>query len=143
MDNFFKKSLLGLNIKHLRMSNKLTQNAFSRILGVKPTTLSNWEVGVSSPDLDILTKISKYFGVNLDDLTLIDYSSWGKNKNKQGETKNSDLRPPGPCQQCEIREKLISQQEESIKLLKEKIEDLKQQSRAATKPDDTDYRQTG
>lgn len=62
-------------------------------------------------------------------------------KRKRNE-KKSEL-PPGPCQQCEIREKLINQQEDSIKLLKEKIEDLKEQYRRNDKSDDDAYRQTG
>lgn len=68
---------ISLNIRHLRGRNNLTQKALADLLGFGKTTISNYEKGVSEPDLDICIKISKIFGVSLDNLVSnsIDYDT--------------------------------------------------------------------
>lgn len=132
MDNIFQKSTLGLNIKHLRTNKKLTQVELSNILEVKSTALSNWEVGNSSPDMDIIAKLSNYFGISVDKLALIEFSKWSSSDTN---TNSPFQLPTGPCQQCALREKLIAQQEETIELLKEKVDHLK--GRHRKKPTET------
>lgn len=136
MDKFFNKSLLGLNIKHLRLNAGLTQIELSKIIGVKGTALSNWEVGSASPDMDILAKISNYFGISVDLLAFTEYSEWDGESltvNSKSEL-NVDI-----CERCELRQKIIDNQEENIKLLKDKINQLERDSK--DKPND--IRQTG
>lgn len=116
MENNFNKSILGLNIKYLRKQKKLTQSDLCIILEAKTTTLSNWEVGFSAPDLDILVKISNYFGVNLTDLILIPYSDWRVTSNENNSKE---------CNICKEKDRTISALEGSISLLKEKVDDLK------------------
>jgi transcriptional regulator with XRE-family HTH domain len=139
MDNIFDKSLLGLNIKHLRKNHKLTQAQLCDILGVKPTTLSNWEVGISSPDMDILAHMSIYFGISVDKLAFIESSKWGDAKPGSGAL---DGLKDSVCEQCELRNKIISQQDKTILLLEEKIEAL-QANKEDTKYGNNDIRQTG
>lgn len=136
MDKSFDKSLLGLNIKHLRTSSGLTQTALSKILGVNSTTLSNWEVGISSPDMGVLAKISKHFGVSLDFLAFIEYSKWSSDR---GTIIINDDMPGGPCKQCELREEIIKEKNEVIGLLKDKIRTLNDPMKGT----DQDIRQTG
>ncbi len=146
MDNIFNKSTLGLNIKHLRSANSITQSKLSQLLGVKSTSISNWEVGISSPDLDILAKISNYFGVSLDELILVSHNNW-KLKEKiesinydQPTTPNL---PTGPCQQCQQRERVIESQAKTISLLEDKIETLEKGGNNVENDRRTDYKQTG
>lgn len=47
---------------------------------------------------------------------------------------------PGPCQQCEIREKLITQQEKTIQLLEDRLEAMDAHQ---NKPDNGNYNKTG
>ena len=118
MEFIFDKDILGVNIKHLRKQKGLTQNALSEIIGSKSTTLSNWEVGFSTPELEKVVLLSNYFGISIDNLVLIHHDKWGKpylfNK-----VYDSD------CLGCSEKERTITTQSETISLLKEKIESQK------------------
>ncbi len=61
---------IGITINKLRTNAKLTQAQFSEILGVSQQSVQKWESGLSTPDLNKLVLISKYFGVSLDSLIL-------------------------------------------------------------------------
>ncbi len=61
---------IGYAISKLRTEAKLTQTQFSEIFGVSQQSVQKWESGVSTPDLDKIILISKYFDVSLDALIL-------------------------------------------------------------------------
>ena len=46
----------------------LTQSQLAERLGVKTTTVSTWECGASSPDIETLYNLCKIFNVSLDDM---------------------------------------------------------------------------
>ncbi len=50
------------------MEKGLSQRALGEIFGVCNQTISFWETGSREPDLDHLLKISRFFGVSVDDL---------------------------------------------------------------------------
>ena len=56
------------NIKRLRLSNDLTQEALAQILGVSFQSISKWERGESYPDITLLPLISDFFKVSIDEL---------------------------------------------------------------------------
>lgn len=58
MENYFAK-----NIKYLRKKKNIDQNIMAEDLGVAQSTLSCWENGLRTPDLDMVAKISKYLNV--------------------------------------------------------------------------------
>lgn len=59
---------LGENIKNLRKRKGLSQEQFAEILGVSGQTVSKWELGSSTPDLEKLLLISQNFKISIDDL---------------------------------------------------------------------------
>ena len=59
---------LGINIQFLRKKRKLKQDEMPDLLGVGRSTWSNYENGLTEPDLKTLMNISKFFGVSIDDL---------------------------------------------------------------------------
>jgi transcriptional regulator with XRE-family HTH domain len=61
--NFF-----GKNLQYLRRKKKMKQHEMQDSLGFSRTTWSNYEKSRTAPPLDGLIKISKFFGVNLDEL---------------------------------------------------------------------------
>lgn len=71
MENFFAK-----NIKYLRKKKNIDQSVMAEDLGVAQSTLSCWENGLRTPDLDMIAKISKYLNVFDDfiskDLTIVE-----------------------------------------------------------------------
>lgn len=114
MEFIFNNNVLGVNIKHLRKQKKLTQGALCEVIGSKPTTLSNWETGFSTPELDKIVQLSKYFGISLDNLILMPHEKWNQSK--------SEILVHNPvCALCQEKDRTISVLEEINSLLKERI----------------------
>lgn len=64
----FDIRLLGNRIKELRKQHGLTQNEFAEALNISFQAVSNWERGVTPPDLENVIRIAEYFGILTDDL---------------------------------------------------------------------------
>ena len=60
---------IGNKILELRKQNELSQEQLAERLGVARQTISKWDLGETSPDLEQSKKLSKIFNVSLDDLT--------------------------------------------------------------------------
>ena len=60
---------LGNKIVELRKKRNLTQEQLSEKLGITRQTLSNWEKGITNPDIIQAKNISSLFKITLDDLT--------------------------------------------------------------------------
>ena len=59
-------SNIGNKIKTLRKSRKMTQEEFAEQIGVSRSTLSCYEVGQRTPNMNILQDIAQMCGVGLD-----------------------------------------------------------------------------
>lgn len=59
---------LGSNISRLRAEKHLSQGDLAEALDVSRQSVSKWETDGSVPDLDKLVKLSRIFGVTLDEL---------------------------------------------------------------------------
>ena len=57
---------VGSRIKELRLKKDLTQEELAARLGVKRSTLANWEIDRSAPGYSQLTEIAKIFAVSVD-----------------------------------------------------------------------------
>lgn len=59
---------MGFNnrLKQLRHKNNLTQRELADALGLKPSTISNYESARNEPSFDKLISLSKHFGVSCD-----------------------------------------------------------------------------
>ena len=56
----------SMRLKQLRHKNKLTQSQLAKILGLKPTAISNYESERNEPSFNKLIALSKYFDVSCD-----------------------------------------------------------------------------
>lgn len=61
--------MLSDNLLNLRRRRGLSQEQLADQLGVSRQAISKWEGGQSTPELEKLMAISKYFNVSLDELT--------------------------------------------------------------------------
>lgn len=61
-------SIISNNIKYLRRLNGLTQEQFSRRIGIKRSLLGAYEEARANPNYDNLLMIAKVFGVSIDQL---------------------------------------------------------------------------
>lgn len=60
---------LGTKIYELRKNANLSQEQLSQKLNVTRQTISNWELGQTTPDIIQAKELSKIFGISLDELT--------------------------------------------------------------------------
>lgn len=58
--------MLNESIKKLRLSRKLNQVEFAKLLGVTKQCVSNWENDNVVPSVEMLLKIADFFGVSTD-----------------------------------------------------------------------------
>lgn len=58
----------GTLLKKLRTEANLTQDAFATKLHLSKSTISKWETGSSTPDVETLLRISQLFNISCDDL---------------------------------------------------------------------------
>ena len=58
------KKLLGNNIRKIRWSKNMTQEAFSEKIGIEPSSLSNIENGKSLPSTQTIINIQQEFSVS-------------------------------------------------------------------------------
>lgn len=72
-------SILGYNIKHLRLEQQMTQQMLAERLAISPQSVSKWETGLSLPDVSLLPEIASCFGVTID-LLFQPHSSAYRNK---------------------------------------------------------------
>lgn len=56
------------NLKVLRVLNNLTLKEAAVKLGVSPTTLSNWERGLTYPDVMNIKKIEEFYNTRYQDI---------------------------------------------------------------------------
>jgi transcriptional regulator with XRE-family HTH domain len=56
------------NLRRVRMNKGINQTTLAAMLDVRPNTISNYENGISSPDFEIMEKLTGIFGVTVDAL---------------------------------------------------------------------------
>ena len=59
---------IGNKINQLRKLSGMTQEQLAEKLNVSRQTISKWESGSSTPDIESVVKVSEIFQVSLDDL---------------------------------------------------------------------------
>ena len=59
---------IGEKIYKLRTERNLSQGDLSEILEVSRQSVSKWENGAATPDLDKIIKLSEVFGITIDEL---------------------------------------------------------------------------
>ena len=87
---------LSTNIKYLRLSNKLTQDDISKIVGKSRVLISQWESDEREITTEDVIKLSNYFNIPMDklvgvDLRLLNESEKIENKNEILFSKNKDI----------------------------------------------------
>ncbi len=79
---------IGERIYNLRTERNLSQGDLAELLDVSRQSVSKWETGTASPDLDKIIKLSEIFGISIDELV-----------KGEGETPKPAEEPPKPTEQ--------------------------------------------
>jgi len=91
MNRFFSN-----NLKFLREQKKINQQTLAKELNVTLGTISHWENGIRTPNMDTIVKIANYFNVN-EDILFKDLKQQSKKSNNftthiyQGKNYSVDL----------------------------------------------------
>lgn len=59
---------IGKKLKQARLKKELTQENIANILNVSRSTISNWEIGRSYPDLESVVALSDLYNISLDEI---------------------------------------------------------------------------
>lgn len=105
-----KMNVFSENLKKYRKNIGFSQSDLAERLGVKPNTISNYEKGVSQPDIDMLIKIIKILDTSADLLLGLNDTSVPILSDK----KNLDS---FECRECKLKDQLILQQTKTIEAL--------------------------
>lgn len=57
------------SLAKLRRANNLTQRQLAAELGLSPSSIALYELGLRTPSLQTASKIAKYFNISLDDMS--------------------------------------------------------------------------
>lgn len=85
---------LSENLKNIRKTNGLSQEAFAESLGVSRQSVSKWELGEAYPEMEKMLKICEIYKCNINELlneNIIDKNDNIKTKNKFKESVNNLL----------------------------------------------------
>ncbi len=61
-------NIISKYLQFLRKSNNYTQDDLSKELGLSRQAVSKWETGTTIPDLEVLLRISKLYGITINDI---------------------------------------------------------------------------
>lgn len=61
-------SLIAAYLQFLRKSHNLTQDELAKKLEITRQAVSKWETGTTIPDLEVLLKLSKLYGISINDI---------------------------------------------------------------------------
>lgn len=64
--------MLSEQLKIIRRANKFTQQGLADAIGIERSTYASYETGRNKPDVNLLSKIAKVFGVSSDYILEID-----------------------------------------------------------------------
>ena len=80
-------------LKYYRGLKGVTQKELAEEVGANNTTISNWEKGISKPDMDTLACLSNYFGITIDELIFFNDAGGGISSKtpKKAVVKNDSL----------------------------------------------------
>ena len=65
---YFMELLIGNRIKELRKERRMTQEELAELVGISFQAISKWETGIALPDITLIPKLARIFGVTTDDL---------------------------------------------------------------------------
>ncbi len=61
-------NIISKYLQFLRKSNNYTQDDLAKKLDISRQAISKWETGMTIPDLEVLLKISKLYGITINDI---------------------------------------------------------------------------
>ena len=115
--------LFGRKLSELRKQKGLSQEQLACDLNISQSSISNYETGSTSPDSEILKRISDYFQIPISYLFSDDKLNFYTNENNGGNSGymiNSTLNTVSE-KLIELYERIIREKEETIALLEKKL----------------------
>lgn len=67
MGNIIRQNIMK-NISYYRKLNGYTQKELATVLGIKNSSVSNWEQGLNAPDIETIFELCKLFNISVSDM---------------------------------------------------------------------------
>lgn len=61
-----ERKIIGARLRSLREERGYPQGQIAEFLNVTTSCIANWELGIRSPDVNVLGKLAEYFEVTVD-----------------------------------------------------------------------------
>ena len=58
--------MFQIRLKELREKAGYSQQGFANAIGVKQSTVGNWEAGAREPKFEVMERLADFFGVSVD-----------------------------------------------------------------------------
>ncbi len=129
-----RKNIASNILKHRKALN-LSQQELADLVGVKSlTTVSSWERGANSPDIEIISKLCALFKISVDEMYGMPMSDWEDKYNPNGKLKNEakvieDVRTCFGEESAEIITTFHSLNEQGQQKATEYVSDLAEQDK--------------
>lgn len=65
---FMNTNITAKHLQFLRKSHHYTQDTLAKKLNISRQAVSKWETGTTLPDLEVLLKLSKLYGITINDI---------------------------------------------------------------------------
>ncbi|GHT42239.1 hypothetical protein FACS189437_10040 [Bacteroidia bacterium] len=112
--------LIGEKLLNLRKQKGLTQKQLACDLKVSSSTISNYELGLTKPDIEVLCKISEYFHIPIQNLVSEEQYTFFNSENSGGNNGYVNVfLPEKLIEQYEMR---LKEKDEMIAMLRKLLE---------------------
>lgn len=119
------KNFIGLNIRNLYEENRLSQNEFGELFGLKKGVVSTYVNGKTNPQIETLQKICDYFKISLDELVNQDLRKLQRPHNENYIRNNMAKEPAPQSITEETLRSWLDDKDKMIRMLEAEVKRLK------------------
>jgi transcriptional regulator with XRE-family HTH domain len=124
----------GTNLRNLRKKNKHTLESLGKALNISKSTLSDYEIGKTSPPINVCEQIANYFEISIDELKFYDVAEKIAPKQTAASSEAGYQELVARNEKSEFQNRILQQQVEGLgiqlKLVRQLVESKDAENRS-------------